>query len=247
MRPVASSATPLPIQCAHAPCSSSAHSGLLTGVSPTAIHGTPERIAQTAVATRLRLGPVNRSTVGLAKLDPANTGRRRGMTHVRYSALAVGHDEQRNNGHSRTFAPKVRVTCAIIVRVDPPEHHLVEIRLNGRASYLLWVSGEDQDAVLADGEVAVAFPEPALALRYAAEQSLLVRSEVPTAFDLDEVAAWLRTDDVPDPVVVLNAWNICWDVATGTGRPFGHRSPDQDRVYDKLFWANNLPAVTPRE
>ena len=133
----------------------------------------------------------------------------------------------------------------MIVRVDPPEHHLVEIRLDGRASYLLWVSGEDQDAVLADGDVAVAFPEPALALRYAAEQSLPVRSEVPTAFDLDEVAAWLRTDDVPDPVVVLNAWNIFWDVATGTGRPLGHRSRDQDRVYDKLFWANNLPAVTP--
>ncbi len=61
------------------------------------------------------------------------------------------------------------------------------------------------------------------------------------AVDLDEVAAWLGGDEPVDPFLLLHAWNLFWDVASGTGRSFAHRSPDLDHIYNKLFAANNLP------
>ncbi len=56
--------------------------------------------------------------------------------------------------------------------------------------------------------------------------------------DLDEVSAWLAGDEPLDPVLLLNAWNLFWDIASGTGSSFEHRSLDLDLIYNKLFAAN---------
>ena len=79
----------------------------------------------------------------------------------------------------------------------------------------------------------------------AAHSIVLGEADNDHVHDLDVIADWLAGDDDPDAVAVLNAWNLAWDVANSTGAAFAHRGGERDAVYDKVFWANNLPAVTP--
>ncbi|MDQ6946282.1 MAG: hypothetical protein M3256_08400 [Actinomycetota bacterium] len=125
------------------------------------------------------------------------------------------------------------------------EHHALGIQLDGRTSFLIWVGGEVEDRVLSQGDTALAFGERAAVQRYADDHHLTLSSTLSEVVDLDEVAAWLGGDEPLEPVLLLNAWNLFWDIANGTGRSIAHRSPDLDHIYNKLFAANNLPAVTP--
>jgi hypothetical protein len=49
----------------------------------------------------------------------------------------------------------------------------------------------------------------------------------------------------PNPELLLDAWNLFGDVARSVGVPLDDRSAERHTLYDKLFAANNLPAVTP--
>jgi len=124
------------------------------------------------------------------------------------------------------------------------EHHALGVRLDGRTRFLIWVGG-DEDRVLSRGDTALAFGDPAALQTYAEDHHLTLSSTVSDVVDLDEVAAWLDSDEPLDPVLLLNVWNVSWDIASGTGRVLAHRSPELHRIYNKLFAANNLPAVTP--
>ena len=126
------------------------------------------------------------------------------------------------------------------------EHHALGVRLDGRRYFLIWVDGDFEARVLARGETALAFGDLAAVQRYADDHHLTLSATVSGLLDLDEVSAWASGDEPPDPVLLLHTWNVLWDVATGTGSSFAHRSPGLDRIYNKLFAANNLPAVTPR-
>jgi len=125
------------------------------------------------------------------------------------------------------------------------EHHALGVRLDGQTSFLIWVDGEAEDRVLSQGDTALAFGDRAGVQRYADDHHLTVSSTASEAVDLDEVEAWHGGDEPPDPILLLKAWNVLWDIATGTGRSFAHRSPELDQIYNKLFAANNLSSVTP--
>jgi hypothetical protein len=127
------------------------------------------------------------------------------------------------------------------------EHYPLALRLDGHTSYLLWVTGEEGDRVVVDRGRVVGFYESLLSLRaYAAEHRLdLAKADPEAVFDVDNVVSWLLGHEEPDPVAVLNTWNLAWDVANSTGAPFNHRGGARDAVYDKVFWANNLPAMSP--
>jgi hypothetical protein len=45
--------------------------------------------------------------------------------------------------------------------------------------------------------------------------------------------------------LLLEAWNLFDDIAASIGAHLHDRGERRDKVYDKLFWGNNLPAVTP--
>ncbi|MEO5877731.1 MAG: hypothetical protein ABIS86_09110 [Streptosporangiaceae bacterium] len=65
--------------------------------------------------------------------------------------------------------------------------------------------------------------------------------------DLDAIAFWTVVGDEvePDCVELLNAWNLFSDAAHSLGVPLQVRSAALDQVYDKVFWGNNLPMMTP--
>ena len=89
--------------------------------------------------------------------------------------------------------------------------------------------------------------ESALAL-YARAKNIEIVNEEPLLHDLDLIKEWLRQPDRHiDCRAFLAAWNLFTDVANGIAMAFTGRQKDKltRRIYDKLFFGNNLPAVTP--
>jgi hypothetical protein len=71
-------------------------------------------------------------------------------------------------------------------------------------------------------------------------------------YDFDKIAAWCSgpAAETIDPVSFLNTWNMLDDalrVPSGVRSLYdatSHR-PEANHIYEKLFYGNNLPAITP--
>jgi hypothetical protein len=77
----------------------------------------------------------------------------------------------------------------------------------------------------------------------------LVPEEV-VDYNLDRLRAWCRqpTANGVDCPAFLNAWNLLDDLAAihdHPGTSYAQLSRAAAQSYDKLFWGNNLPSVTP--
>ena len=129
-------------------------------------------------------------------------------------------------------------------------YYTVGYRLAGLDLYLIWFSNES-DGVVVEGDGAVpSFRTQADLCVYARRRGLRLETEATPVFDFDSVAHWLRNPDrrMIDCVVFLNAWNLFGDVASSTGHAaFDRSSRNAAGTYAKLFWGNNLPAVTAPE
>ena len=120
-------------------------------------------------------------------------------------------------------------------------------RLDARDAYLIWFNGEPDGVVTdANGKVPCFLNTEDL-LRYASTLNLRVETEEPLLHDLDFVASWLKTENV-EPVnckILLAAWNLFDDLSRSVGGNFDAQQKKTKKIYDKLFWGNNLPVVTP--
>jgi hypothetical protein len=131
----------------------------------------------------------------------------------------------------------------------PRTHYKLWCRYNAVDRFLLWYSNDHDGVVDRDGCIPSFRTESAL-LAYAHTLSVTIEPEAASLHDLDLVQTWLA-DPHPervDPPNFLCAWNLFSDVAQ-TLPVVGARFIELDSLlgplYDKLFWANNLPAVTP--
>jgi hypothetical protein len=124
-------------------------------------------------------------------------------------------------------------------------------RLKGEERYLIWFS-DDRDGVFADEShrVPTFASATALELAFPALVDAELVSETPISHDLDFVEGQCRLDG---PLVIdcdhfLAAWNLFIDVARSVGDA-GAAYLASDSVlghaYEKLFFGNNLPAMTP--
>jgi hypothetical protein len=128
------------------------------------------------------------------------------------------------------------------------KHYQVRYRLDGAESYLIWFSDESDGVVVElDGSVPTFRTQPDL-WTYAERRGLALEAEEPSEFDLDAVERWLSRPDrgAIECAHFLDAWNLFGDIASSKGcAAFETASRSAGVVYDKLFWGNNLPAVTP--
>jgi uncharacterized protein YegJ (DUF2314 family) len=138
---------------------------------------------------------------------------------------------------------------------EPLPEHLPAVRryfpcgylLDGQEAFLIWYSGEPDGVYLDEQGFVPVFGHMEKLLDHAQEQGIAIEPAAPGFIDLDLLAHWL-TDPVPgevDPFTFLDAWNLFTDLSLSAGGDF---DPDQDQtlgIYDKLFWGNNLPAMTP--
>ncbi len=128
-------------------------------------------------------------------------------------------------------------------------------RLDGADAYLLWRTDESSERTAPDGVLldevgrVVTFRHLDQLRDYAARRGIPVVTEVnPEPLDLDAVDRWLaaaRKTNV-DCATFLNAWNLFSDLASTIQGDLAHIDGQREgRIYNKLFWGNNLPAVTP--
>lgn len=122
-------------------------------------------------------------------------------------------------------------------------------RLKTQDSYLIWVSN-DSDFVVVDAEgFVVSFSDIADLRAYADENHYSLQEEEPLLHDLDWVAAWTRAPGMPvDCTKALAAWNLFADVARSVPAKGSvvESLDSQPAIYNKLFWGNNLPSMTPK-
>jgi hypothetical protein len=127
------------------------------------------------------------------------------------------------------------------------EYSILWYRLDGSDRYLIWYLDE-RDGVVIDAAGRVpSFRKTGELLNYAERHNLPVDIEDASLFDLDVVAGWLKKEDVEavDCKQLLAAWNLFDDVSRSVGGSFDADHKLTKKIYEKLFWGNNLPSVTP--
>jgi hypothetical protein len=128
-------------------------------------------------------------------------------------------------------------------RVEAPKYYACRVRLDGVARFVAWYTA-DLDGFLRDpdGRLVVTDTAEALGVPLAAAE--------PVGYDFDRIQVWCAAPDATgvDCRAFLDAWNFLDDLAglhAGADTPHKRLSREAAGVYDKLFWGNNLPAVTP--
>jgi hypothetical protein len=121
------------------------------------------------------------------------------------------------------------------------------LRVGGRTLFLLWGSDDwALNRIIADAGRVVSFSDEVSARQYALAKNLtLAPKEELHLHDLDSAVRWLEADAEPDCSLLLAIWNLAGDVARSVNEPFEDRGGALDDVYDKLFFGNNLPSMTP--
>ena len=125
-------------------------------------------------------------------------------------------------------------------------YHL-SYRLDAIDAYLIWFSN-DQDGLITEPDGTVpSFPDHISLLAYASAHHLAIDPMPPVPHDLDAIVSWLRRPLLGDIDCdnVLSVWNLFGDLARSVGGSFDRDHKRSRRIYEKLFWGNNLPAVTP--
>ena len=129
-------------------------------------------------------------------------------------------------------------------------YYRVLFNLERALEWLIWYdgAGEAKDGVWINepGNMPVFRSEAALE-HYARERGIHFKPEAPMLHNLRVVEEWLRKPSFKSIQcdAFLGAWNLFADVARSVGTPLDDRGELADKVYDKLFWGNNIPAVTP--
>jgi hypothetical protein len=117
------------------------------------------------------------------------------------------------------------------------------VRLDDETRFVAWYTA-DLDGFLRepDGRLVVVGSVAALPVPLASAE--------PVGYDFDRIRAWCADPAAAkvDCRAFLDAWNFLDDL-TGlhaeADTPYTRLSRTSADVYDKIFWANNLPAVTP--
>ena len=119
-------------------------------------------------------------------------------------------------------------------------------RVESSNVFFLWFTNDIDGVHLEDGDL-LTFDSISDCLGFAMSRNFSMGDREPTLFEIDPIWQWLQTFDcgTVDPLMLLNIWNLIEDFLRS-------RAPNNDPfplakcgVYDKLFWASNLPAVTP--
>jgi hypothetical protein len=128
-----------------------------------------------------------------------------------------------------------------------PAYFCLWYRLDHTDGYLIWFSNDQDGVVTQPDGIVPSFRDQEALRAYAASHQLMLEETAPLLHDLDAVARWLRRSlsaDV-DCDALLTAWNLFGDLAASVNADFDRDRDRTQRVYEKLFWGNNLPAVTP--
>lgn len=121
-------------------------------------------------------------------------------------------------------------------------------RLDRTKLYLIWYDGEGDGVVVNEVGQVPAFGKKSSLRTYADKIGLKVEKGKTLLTNLDVTKRWLKK---PRKKTVnckhfLNAWNLFQDIASSAGdTKYDSDRSSSDKIYSKLFYGNNLPAITP--
>lgn len=121
-------------------------------------------------------------------------------------------------------------------------------RLDRVDSYLIWYTNDFDGVVVDNSEQVIMFKYIPLLRKYADKCGLHIEEEEPGLHNLDAVKDWIENPSKTDINcdILLSAWNLFIDIASSVQDVTFDRDREKtDLIYEKLFWGNNLPAVTP--
>lgn len=130
------------------------------------------------------------------------------------------------------------------------DHYCCQACLLGKAFFFIWYSDDIDGVVLNDAGKIATFASEAAAMRYAERSGYqLLEQTEPPYYDFDKIAHWAAS---PAPEKIdcqefLDTWNLLNDILGNRVEPsvFNAHNGGSDHCYNKLFWGNNLPSVTP--
>ena len=122
-----------------------------------------------------------------------------------------------------------------------------EVRVHGKDIFVVW--HEDRFVLRPDGQLLRAWSLGEL-VSDADEMGLSLIEDEPVRYDFDRLRDWCAevTAEGVDCPDFLNAWNFFDDLAKShedSESVHFRVSRSADHIYEKLFWGNNLPSVTP--
>jgi hypothetical protein len=142
------------------------------------------------------------------------------------------------------------VTVEVSSVAEATHFYTCRVRLNDRLAFVAWYDGSP-DGFLRDHDGSLMASEALHGLEAAARPDGFtpVVGE-PIDYDFDRIRAWCAAPEAAqvDCKSFLDAWNFFDDLAGlhgGADTPYTRLSRAEAGCYDKLFWGNNLPAVTP--
>ena len=128
-------------------------------------------------------------------------------------------------------------------------HYLCEFTLEQRTYFVIWCS-DQTDMLLRTktGTIAI-FPDVSSANQDAQNQRYKLEIETIARYNFDEIDNWCSSpnEKTLNHSDMLNAWNMLEDAFRGckVEAEFSSRSKTANHIYEKLFYGNNLPAITP--
>lgn len=129
------------------------------------------------------------------------------------------------------------------------QYYPLWFRLNRRHQYIIWYHNDHDGIVLTDSSLLPSFTSLEAMEKWAKDKKIRVQYETDLApLDLDSVQDWLKhpRKETVDCVVFLEAWNLFIDLASSLQKRNTIKDdPENNRIYDKLFYGNNLPVITP--
>lgn len=123
-------------------------------------------------------------------------------------------------------------------------------QLDGVEAFLLWFTNDVDGVIKTPQGRILSFPTEEELVAFACDLGVTVIDEDPILHNLDAVEAWASTSspETVDCSELLSAWNLFGDIERSlhpVSCVFAGKNAKLDSLYDKLFWGNNLPAMTP--
>ena len=126
------------------------------------------------------------------------------------------------------------------------EYYFCGCRLDEKDWYFIWFSDEEDGLYLNAENKIAAFNDLESLARYAEKRNLLITDSELFFNNLEALEKTLGGKKFAvDCVEFLNAWNLFGDVSVSVNGDFNSDHKITYNIYEKLFWGNNLPAVTP--
>ena len=130
----------------------------------------------------------------------------------------------------------------------------VRYRLDHKDRWLIWHSDDFEEEMEADGvvvepsgSVPIFRTSQGLAAYAEAHNLLPLKADWSAFYNFDAVEKWLKRKRPAqlDCLTFLDTWNLLADLSATVGDDFDPDKAKTRKIYSKLFWGSNLPAVTP--